>query len=102
MNLRGIALITCVVISGCAADPASEAPYDPLADYEEVDATTILDVGRIDLNLIAYLLLFYNQSSGFRYYLFVGSFKIKVFREVIPTGVRSPEIDTHPLSFLFS
>jgi mono/diheme cytochrome c family protein len=33
-----------MVISGCAADPASEAPYDPLADYEEVDATTILDV----------------------------------------------------------
>ena len=43
MNGRGIVLIAYATLSGCAADAVNEAPQDALADYEEVDATTILD-----------------------------------------------------------
>jgi len=43
MNGRGIVLIAYATLSGCAADSVSEAQQDALADYEEVDATTILD-----------------------------------------------------------
>jgi mono/diheme cytochrome c family protein len=37
-------LLAGVILGGCATDTATDAPYDPLANYEEVDATTVLDV----------------------------------------------------------
>ncbi|NIL94169.1 MAG: c-type cytochrome [Woeseiaceae bacterium] len=43
MKSRCIVLIAYVTLAGCAADPANETYYDPLEDYEEIDATTVLD-----------------------------------------------------------
>lgn len=35
-----------LLLAACATDPATDAPYDPLQDYEELEATTILDAPR--------------------------------------------------------
>ncbi len=37
------ALLATALVSACATDTAGDAPYDPLQDYEEVDAATVLD-----------------------------------------------------------
>ncbi|MDH3614884.1 MAG: cytochrome c [Gammaproteobacteria bacterium] len=42
MKCARFLMITAVLISGCV----TEAPYDPLVDYEEVDASTILAAPR--------------------------------------------------------
>ena len=39
-----MALMVSAALAACAADPSTDAYYDPLEDYEEVDATTVLDV----------------------------------------------------------
>lgn len=39
--LRG--LLSTLLLVGCATDTVPEAPYDPLTDYEEVSAMTVLD-----------------------------------------------------------
>jgi mono/diheme cytochrome c family protein len=36
-------LLMASVLAACATRTVNEAPYDPLQDYEELDATTILD-----------------------------------------------------------
>lgn len=36
-------LLAPVLLAGCATETSSEAPYDPMQDYEEVNAATILD-----------------------------------------------------------
>ena len=47
-NLVAFAFVMAM-LSGCA----TEAQYDPLADYEELDAATILDAPAVDLSGIA-------------------------------------------------
>lgn len=42
MKLPSIAILAGVLVSACATDTTTE-PYNPLRDYEEIDATTILD-----------------------------------------------------------
>jgi hypothetical protein len=44
MNYRFITLIASLSVVGCAVESGSESDYNPLEDYDEVDATTILDV----------------------------------------------------------
>jgi mono/diheme cytochrome c family protein len=39
VNCRGFLLLLAMFLASCAA----ESPYNPLADYEELDASTILD-----------------------------------------------------------
>ncbi|MGI9205360.1 MAG: hypothetical protein ACR2Q3_15195, partial [Woeseiaceae bacterium] len=39
MKIRKLMLLAPVVLLACA----TEAPFDPLIDYEEVDAATIID-----------------------------------------------------------
>ena len=39
-----ILAVASMLLVGCATETATEAPYDPLEDYEEVDPTTVLDV----------------------------------------------------------
>lgn len=41
MKLHRLAVFLPLLLGACATD--SEQPYDPLQDYEEIDATTILD-----------------------------------------------------------
>ena len=43
MTIHRMILVAPVFLAACATDTASESPYDPLQDYEEVDATTVLD-----------------------------------------------------------
>ena len=43
MKISRLSLIAAVLVSACATDTAIETPYDPLQEYEELDATTILD-----------------------------------------------------------
>jgi mono/diheme cytochrome c family protein len=43
MKIFRFSLLATVLVSACATDTATEAPYDPLQDYEEVDAVTVLD-----------------------------------------------------------
>jgi len=43
MNKPCFALLATFLVAACATDTATEAPYDPLQDYEEVEATTVLD-----------------------------------------------------------
>lgn len=47
MKLYRLALLTSFALVACASetttDPTSETPYDPLQDYEEVDAATVVD-----------------------------------------------------------
>lgn len=42
MTIFRLALIAPLFLMACATDAVTEAPYDPLQDYEELDATTIL------------------------------------------------------------
>jgi mono/diheme cytochrome c family protein len=44
MKYRGIALIACSFVTACAVDSASENDGDLLEHYEEVDASTVIDV----------------------------------------------------------
>lgn len=37
-------LLATALLAGCATDSTPDASYDPLENYEEVDATTVLDV----------------------------------------------------------
>lgn len=46
MTRPTISVFALLVIAACATDSARETPYDPLQDYEELDATTILDAPR--------------------------------------------------------
>jgi mono/diheme cytochrome c family protein len=43
MKIRCLALITSIFVAACATDTGTESSYNPLYDYEEVDAATILD-----------------------------------------------------------
>jgi len=43
MKIRCLALLVPILLAACATKTVGEAAYDPLQDYEEVDATTILD-----------------------------------------------------------
>lgn len=43
MKIRYLALFAPIIFVACATRTVDEAPYDPLQDYEEVDAATILD-----------------------------------------------------------
>ena len=49
MNYRRISLVSLLTLFACA----TEVPYDPLEDYIELDATTILDAPSADLAKIA-------------------------------------------------
>jgi mono/diheme cytochrome c family protein len=49
MNYRRISLVSLLTLFACA----TEAPYDPLEDYIELDATTILDAPSADLAKIS-------------------------------------------------
>jgi mono/diheme cytochrome c family protein len=49
MNYRRISLVTLLTLVACV----TEAPYDPLEDYVELDATTILDAPSVDSASIA-------------------------------------------------
>jgi mono/diheme cytochrome c family protein len=49
MNYRSILLVSLLTLFACA----TESPYDPLEDYIELDATTILDAPSVDLSNIA-------------------------------------------------
>jgi len=42
MNTFRFALIAPLFLFACATDTATETPYDPLQDYEELNATTVL------------------------------------------------------------
>jgi mono/diheme cytochrome c family protein len=42
MNTFRLALIAPLFVIACATETATEAPYDPLQDYEQLEATTIL------------------------------------------------------------
>ncbi len=43
MNALRLVLIAPIFLFACATETATEAPYDPLQDYEELDATTVLN-----------------------------------------------------------
>jgi len=43
MTIRYLALLAPIIFAGCATKTVDEASYDPLQDYAEVDAATILD-----------------------------------------------------------
>lgn len=43
MSTYRLALLAPVLLAACATETATETPYDPLQDYEELDATTVLD-----------------------------------------------------------
>jgi mono/diheme cytochrome c family protein len=43
MKKSCLALLATFVVSACATETVSEAPRDPLQDYEELDSTTVLD-----------------------------------------------------------
>lgn len=43
MNVLRLSLFAIVFVSACATDPVTEEPYDPLQDYEELEAATVLD-----------------------------------------------------------
>ena len=43
MKIRHLVLFAPIIFAACATRTVNEAPYDPLQDYEELDATTILD-----------------------------------------------------------
>ncbi len=43
MNTLRLALLAPLFLVACATETATEAPYDPLQDYEELDATTVLN-----------------------------------------------------------
>ena len=43
MKIRCLALLAPIFLAACATRTVDEVPYDPLQDYEEVDAVTILD-----------------------------------------------------------
>jgi mono/diheme cytochrome c family protein len=43
MNAHRFALIAPLFLIACATETAIEIPYDPLQDYEELDATTVLN-----------------------------------------------------------
>ncbi len=40
---RGLILLALLAFAGCAGDTAYDPPYDPLEDYVEVEASTLLD-----------------------------------------------------------
>jgi mono/diheme cytochrome c family protein len=42
MNTFRLALIAPLFLVACATETATEAPYDPFQDYEELNATTVL------------------------------------------------------------
>lgn len=48
---EGVEIMRCIttllagaLLGACATDTTTDTPYNPLADYDEVDATTVLDV----------------------------------------------------------
>jgi len=43
MRINGLALLLPFILASCATETAIEPAYDPLQDYEEVDAVTVLD-----------------------------------------------------------
>jgi len=43
MKIKRLALLLPLALASCATDTVTEPPYDPLQDYEEVDAVTVLD-----------------------------------------------------------
>ena len=43
MNALRLALIAPLFLFACATEVSTEVPYDPLQDYEELDATTVLN-----------------------------------------------------------
>ena len=43
MRINSLALLLPLILASCATDTVTEAPYDPLQNYEEVDAVTVLD-----------------------------------------------------------
>ena len=43
MNAHRFALIAPLLLIACATETATEAPYEKLQDYEELDATTVLN-----------------------------------------------------------
>jgi len=43
MNAHRLALIAPLILIACATETVTERPYDPLQDYEELDATTVLN-----------------------------------------------------------
>jgi mono/diheme cytochrome c family protein len=43
VNTYRIALLVPFLLAACATETATEAPYDPSQDYEELDATTVLN-----------------------------------------------------------
>jgi len=43
MTIRHLALLAPIILAACATRTVDQASYDPLQDYAEVDATTILD-----------------------------------------------------------
>lgn len=46
MTIRPTMICAALLLSACATDTATDAPYDPLQDYEELEATTVLDAPR--------------------------------------------------------
>jgi len=42
MNVLKLVLVASTFLGACATETATETPYDPLRDYEELDATTVL------------------------------------------------------------
>lgn len=43
MRINGLALLLPIVLASCATETVTEPAYDPLRDYEEVDAVAVLD-----------------------------------------------------------
>jgi mono/diheme cytochrome c family protein len=43
MRIKSLALLAPLFLVACATESTTETSYDPLQDYEEVDATTVLD-----------------------------------------------------------
>jgi len=46
MKLSRWPLIAVLSVAACATDSGTDVPYDPLQDFEEVDAQTVLDAPR--------------------------------------------------------
>ena len=46
MNTYRLVLLAPILLAGCAAETTTETPYDQLQDYEELDATTVLNAPR--------------------------------------------------------
>lgn len=54
MTKRWLVLSALILAFGCATESVDDEPrYDPLDDYQEVDAKTILDAPDIDLEAVA-------------------------------------------------